>query len=189
MTKPTHRASHLIQLRESRSRRFESNLKPALEAGGIDPSQLRQRFFQDMALMQNRTRGPLFELAGEMLLMGHLQRRGHAGAEIRKQARFPVGDGLRIADFYVPAIKTIFEVKSGYVVWSKPVRLQVKKDAWLLKNSHEVSDVLWLLFRGGSARALAGLKAAGIECFDLGFGGEEPVSKPTTVIPVQPHFR
>ncbi|MFZ2854537.1 MAG: hypothetical protein WAZ34_10580 [Rhodocyclaceae bacterium] len=184
MVKPTTRANHLITLRENRSRRFDSNLKPALEARGIDSGQFRQRFFQDMALMQNRTRGSLFELAGEVLLTGHLQQMGHAGAELRKQVRFAAGDKLRIADFFAPAIKTIFEVKSGYVVWSKPVRLQAAKDAWLLKQSPEVAQVVWLLFRGGSARALAGLEAADIECFDLGFGGEAPVSKPTTVIRV-----
>lgn len=184
MTKPIPRANHLSTLRENRSRRFDSNLKPALEAEGIDSGQFRPRFFQDVALMQNRTRGPLFELAGEVLLMGHLQRMGHVGAELRKQVRFAAGDKLRIADFFAPVIKTIFEVKSGYVVWSKPVRLQAEKDTWLLKQSQEVTEVVWLLFRGGSARALAGLEAAGIECFDLGFGEEEPVGKPTTVIRV-----
>ena len=184
MAKPTPRANHLNTLRGSRSRRFDSNLKPSLDAEGIDSGQFRQRFFQDMALMQNRTRGPLFELAGEGLLMGHLQRLGHAGAELRKQVRFAAGDNLRIADFFAPAFNTIFEIKSGYVVWSKPVRLQAAKDAWLLKQSLEVTEVVWLLFRGGSARALDGLESAGIECFDLGFGWEDPASKPTTLIRV-----
>jgi hypothetical protein len=184
VVKPTPRANQLITLRENRSRRFDSNLKPALEAKGIDSNQFRQRFFQDMALMQNRTRGPLFELAGEVLVTGHLQRMGHGGAELRKQVRFAVADGVRVVDFLVAAIKTVFEVKSGYVLWSKPVRLQAAKDAWLLDHSPDVTQVIWLLFRGGSARALAGLQAAGIECFDLGFGGTEPVSKPTTVIRV-----
>lgn len=184
MAKPTPRANHLNTLRGNRSRRFDSNLKPTLEAEGVDSGQFGQRFFQDMALMQNRTRGPLFELAGEVLLTGHLQRLGHASAELRKQVRFAAGDNLRIADFFAPAIKTIFEIKSGYVVWSKPVRLQAEKDAWLLKHSQEVTQVVWLLFRGGSARALAGLESAGIDYFDLGFGGEVPVSNPTTVIRV-----
>jgi len=135
-----------------------------------------------MALMQNRARGTLFELAGEVLITGHLQRMGHGGTELRKQVRFTVGDCVRVADFFVPAIKTIFEVKSGYLIWNKPVRLKANKDVWLLDQSHEVERVVWFLFRGGSPRALAGLEAAGIECFDLGFGGEEPVTNPTTII-------
>lgn len=184
ITKPLQRASHLTSLREGRFRRFDSNLKPVLEAQGIDTSQFRQRFFQDMALIQNRMRGTLFELAGEMLLTKHLERQGHGGAELRKQARLSSGDRLRIADFFAPTIKTIFEVKSGYVVWSKPVRLQAEKDAWLLKQSREVTKVVWLLFRGGSTKALAGLHAAGIECFDLGFGDEVPVGKQSVPIKV-----
>lgn len=182
MGKHTTRTSHLVTLRNNRSRRFESNLKPLLGAQLGDAVQFSQGFFQNMALMQNRTRGTLFELAGEVLLTGHLQRMGLTGTELRKQVRFAVEDRIRVADFYVPAIKTIFEIKSGYVIWNKPLRQQAKKDAWLLGQSQEVTRVVWFLFRGGSARALAGLEAAGIECFDLGLGGEEPVSQPTTVI-------
>lgn len=182
MTKKASRADHLPTLRQNRSRRFDSNLKPSLEAQGVDTKQFSQRFFQDMALMQNRARGTLFELAGEVLITGHIQRMGHGGTELRKQVRFTVGNGVRVADFFVPAIKTIFEVKSGYLIWNKPAKLQANKDVWLLDQSHEVEQVVWFLFRGGSPRALAGLKTAGIERFDLGFGGEEPVTNPTTII-------
>ena len=184
MGKPTPRASHLETLRNNRSRRFESNLKPLLEAQQGESVQFSHGFFQNMALMQNRTRGALFELAGEVLLTGHLRRMGLVGMELRKQVRFAVGDRIRIADFYVPAIKTIFEIKSGYVVWNKPLRQQAEKDAWLLDQAQEINRAVWFLFRGGSTRALAGLEASGIECFDLGLGGDEPVSQPTTVIRV-----
>lgn len=182
MTKEIPRTTRLKILQENRSRRFESNLKSSLEALAIDTSQFGQRFFQSMALAQNRTRGPLFESLGELLLIGHLQRRGYPGVELRKQVRFAAEDSIRVVDFFVPAIKTIFEVKSGYLTWCKPVRLQSKKDAWLLGQSEEVAAVVWFLFRGGSVRALAGLQAAGIECSDLGFDSEASVSKPTTVI-------
>lgn len=181
---PRSRASHLAALRENRLRRFESNLKPSLAVAGIDPAQFQSRFFQDMALLQNRTRGPLFELAGELLLTQHLARLGHAGTELRKQVRLPAGDELRIADFYAPAIKTLFEVKSGYICWSKAVRHQVGKDAWLLRNSPEVAEVIWLLFRGASAKALSQLAAVGIVCVDLGFGNAEVSDGPKTVIRV-----
>jgi len=184
MAKQTFRPNPLDTLRGNRSRRFDSNLKPTLEAQGIDTSQFGSRFFQDIALMQNRVRGSLFELAGERLIASHLQRLGHGGAELCKQVRFTVADGVRVADFFAPAINAIFEVKSGYVTWSKPIRQQAKKDTWLLEQSHEVARVAWFLFRGGSVRALAGLQAAGIECFDLGLGGEEPITQPTTVIRV-----
>lgn len=182
MTRPASRAKHLDTLRENRSRRFESRLKPLLDVQGVATDGFRQRFFQDMALMQNRARGSLFELAGEALVTGHLRRMGHAGAELRRQVRFAVADGFRIADFYVPALRTSFEVKSGYVVWNKSVRLQAQKDAWLLGQAQAVARVVWLLFRGGSARALAGLQAAGIECFDLEFDTATPDPQPVTVI-------
>jgi len=181
---PLFRSTHLAALRENRSRRFESNLKPALVAGGVDPSLFQSRFFQDMALLQNRTRGPLFELAGELLLIRHLARLGYAGTELRKQVRLPADDELRIADFYAPAIKTLFEVKSGYICWSKAIRHQVGKDAWLLRNSPEVAEVIWLLFRGASAKALSHLAAMGIVCVDLGFGDGQVSDGPKTVIRV-----
>lgn len=171
MNKQTCRASHLATLRQNRTRRFESNLKPLLTAQGVDTKQFSQRYFQDIALMQNRARGNLFELAGEVLVTNHLKRMGHARVDLRKQVRFAVADGVRIVDFFVSEIKTTFEVKSGYLTWSKSVRLQAKKDAWQLDQSHAVARVVWFLFRGSSPRALAGLQAAGIECFDLGFGG------------------
>lgn len=44
--------------------------------------------------------------------------------------------------------------------------------------------MVWLLFRGGSALVLAGLATAGIECFDLGLGGEAPDTGPVTVVRV-----
>jgi len=143
---------HLAALRESRARRFESNLKPAIEAVGIDTTQFRTRFFQDMVLLQNRARGQLFELAGELLLGRYLARLGHADTEVRKQVRFPVENEMRIADFHVPTIKTLLDVKSGYISWCKPTRLQAYKDAWLLRNSDEVTEVIWFLFRGARPR-------------------------------------
>ncbi len=186
MKKPPVRQTHLATLRTNRERRFESGLKPALDVAGVEAGVFKSRFFQDVALIQNRARGQLFELIAERLLVGHLQRMGLEGADFERQVRFPVDQGIRVADFYVPAKRLIVEVKSGYVTWSRSVRLQAAKDACLLQSADRVGQVEWFLFRGGSPRALAGLAAAGITCYDLGFGGEKSEAKVATVIRLPP---
>lgn len=186
MSKQSLRNSHLPTLRDNRERRFVSSVKPSLEKAGIDAGIFQPRFFQDISLIQNRTRGRVFELMAEVLLAGHLQRMGLDGRAFEKQVRFEIDGKIRIADFYVPAKRMIVEVKSGYVIWNRSVREQVAKDVGLMKQSKQVADVMWLLFRGGSARALASMEKAGITCYDLGFGvpQAESDSGPKTIIRV-----
>lgn len=178
------RTGHLNVLRENRARRFESNLKPLLTAQGAAVAGMRQRFFQDVALVQNRARGGLFELIGEHLLVNHLRRQGVPGESLRKQVRFDTPDGIRIADFLCTATGTIYEMESGYLIWNRSARMQAGKDAWLLAQGREVRQAVWFLFRGGSAKALVGLTAAGIGHLDLGFGIPSDDAGPVTVIRV-----
>jgi hypothetical protein len=164
---------YVRELRALRRRHFKRDLAEKLRAAGVNPDEMEQSFYRDMRNLQNRTRGPLFELLAEVSIQQTFRDgrnlKSSVGLELapEKHVRFETPDGLRVADLYYRADRSVVEVKSGYIYASRDIKAQVKKDRWLLANHDEVDEVVWVLFRGGSAPLLAHLGEAGIRWIDM----------------------
>jgi hypothetical protein len=167
---PRSRTSYQHELRSNREERFKALLANRISVEGIDISSIEQSFLTDVKNLQNRTRGRVFEVMGTVGVRSFLQSPPEADLTPPVEQKIfhsPLGE--RRVDLYYQELKTIVEIKSGYVVNRASIRLQVSKDGLLLDSHPEVVRVVWLLYRGGSKPLIRNLEQAGIEWHDLEF--------------------
>ena len=147
-----------------RNREFKANeiLKDKLQETGALPEDSRERIIKSISLIQNRTRGPLFELMAEVILA-----KIYKFENYDRQAVFETPYGKRRIDLYIPDQKLAIEVKSGYARSRKFVRTQIKKDHYVLRNNPEVEKIVWICFRGATKPLISYLKKHDIEYYDL----------------------
>lgn len=119
--------------------------------------QLKRQFDLKARSIRNRTRGRLGEVAAE-LLVPLTARNG----VIRDRAVFDTPLGLRRLDNFQPDSREAIESKNTRAVADRRTRLQVLKDAYLLKTG-QVVKVTWMLFFGGSPRLIGLLREHGIQ--------------------------
>ncbi len=160
--------SYKKELAANRRQYFKKNMETVLRDAGVDPAIIRPKVYREMCNLQNRTRGQLFELMGEVLTVNNLRDRLRIGPDDKpqKQKTFITPHGRRRNDLYYDSLRLAVEVKSGYVYLNKSTRAQIEKDRWLLQAGY-VEAVVWLVFRGGSSNAIAALKKADIETIDI----------------------
>ena len=133
-----------------------------LQRQGVDPATFHHSFFADLITLQNRTRGAVFEIVGEVLgrtLLGDAE-----AAETQHCVDTPYG-GRRI-DLWYATSRVALEIKSGFIVGSRSIRVQIQKDEWLLQTG-AATRIVWLLFRGATQRVRDALDRAGIEWYDI----------------------
>lgn len=109
----------------------------------------------------SRTRGHLGELMTTMLFPKALR-----NEVIVDRVTFQTPFGERRIDNFHPRLLVAIESKNTRVVARKSIRLQITKDAYLLKEK-VCKEITWVLFRGASAKVLSLLDSAGIACINL----------------------
>lgn len=176
--------SYIRELRQNRDFKATEFFKNSLFKTGVEIKDLQKRFLSDIALLQNRTRGPLFKLMAEVMIGNVFN-----VSEFDRQAVFTTPDGVRRFDLFVPSQGIAFEVKSGYVRLRSFTSEQINKDRYLLENDERVKRVIWVCFRGATApleRTLKGKEhEPEIEYFDIGYDQMEvDEEKPKQVIRV-----
>lgn len=174
--------NYIRELRQNRDFKATELLKNSLCKTGVEIKDLQKRFLSDIALLQNRTRGPLFELMAEVMIGNVFN-----VSEFDRQAVFTTPDGVRRFDLFVPSQGIAFEVKSGYVRLRRFTREQINKDRHLLANDERVKRVIWVCFRGATAPLINALDGKGlkpeIEYFDIGYDQMEvDEEKPKQII-------
>lgn len=115
--------------------------------------------------LRSRTKGELGELM-TTLFFDEAKR-----SEIitdRKTFKTPYG-GRRVDNFHPTTLQAV-ESKNTRVTARRFVRVQIKKDAYLLQQKM-ISSCTWVCFEGASKRAIELIQAAGIEFVDM--GGQE----------------
>lgn len=165
---------YIRQLRQNRCFKATELFNNGLVDAGVNVQELRKGFLQEIALLQNRTRGPLFELMAEVMI-GKI----FNISDFDRQAVFTVPQlGKRRFDLFSPSHGIAFEVKSGYVGLRSFTRKQIAKDKYLLTHDEQVKRIVWVCFRGATeplVKALErGTSDAVIDYFDIGFGEMEP---------------
>ena len=148
--------------RDLRAFRPKSELIALLEEQGVDRSSFDRSFFTEIVNLQNRTRGAVFEIVGETLAQTLLGKTETAA----QQHCIDTPHGGRRIDLFYPTLGVALEIKSGFIVHSRSIRMQIQKDEWLLSTA-TVSRIVWLLFRGGTQRTRDALDRAGIEWYDI----------------------
>ena len=154
--------NYKTELRANRHRYFDRHFKARLDQAGVDTALFSSSVLRDIRNLQNRTRGNLFELMGEVLVQQDLESRERPS----KQKRLETPFGQRRLDLFFEAENLAVEVKSGYVTNRRSIRAQIRKDRYLIAGGI-VGAVLWLLFRGASRKALQNLERGGIRYIDL----------------------
>ena len=154
--------NYLNELRKNRDFKATEIIKKNLYKNRAEADSLKKGLLREIALIQNRTRGPLFELMAETLII-----KVFGEHEFISQKRIVTPFGVRFVDKYIPEKKIMIEVKSGYVRLNKFIREQVKKDNYLLINHPEIDEVVWLCFRGATTPLINFIKSNGIEYIDI----------------------
>jgi len=169
---------YLDGLRRNRDFKATEIIQSSFAKTGIRRAELDKGLFQEIALIQNRTRGPLFELMAEVIIgkVFTLQ-----GCDRQKVLSTPYGD--RKIDIYIPSDKVAIEVKSGYARSTAFTRKQIQKDKYLLEYQCDVKRVVWFCFRGATDPIQKSLKDTGIEYCDIEYDSfEEQVSETEKIV-------
>ena len=133
-----------------------------------DSESLRSRIISE----QNIARGLLGEFAAFWYLIAY--RHVESGEEIIEDRRvFDTPFGQRRVDVFDQVGGLAIEAKSGYLYDSKGTRTQVVKDSYLLSQGL-ITECVWLLLHGGSAKALKRLNDHGIQ-YLVGWFGSLPL--------------
>lgn len=128
----------------------------------IDKHGLRKSLLTELTLLQNRTRGSIFELMGEVSVttvfnIDH--------PETQKVFNTPFGK--RKVDLYFEADGVIVEIKSGYARSRSFIRKQIQKDAFIVNDDHHIKRAVWILFRGATKPLITYLEKNKIEYIDM----------------------
>lgn len=160
---------YLDDLRKNRYFKATEIIQSSFEKTGIRKSELDKSLFQKISLIQNRTRGPLFELMAETIIGKVFKINDFDRKKIFKT---PLGD--RRIDLFVPDEKIAIEVKSGYARSTVFTRKQVNKDRYIIhytlfiiQHEAEVERVVWFCFRGATNPLKKILNHNGIEYCDI----------------------
>jgi hypothetical protein len=132
-------------------------LPPDLPSSQEELTQLKRLFDLKARSIRNRTRGRLGEVAAELLVP--MTKRD---AVIRDRMTFTTPLGVRRLDNFLPETREAIESKNTRAVANRRTRVQVLKDAYLLKEGL-VSKVVWMLFFGASPRLIALLEEHDIQ--------------------------
>jgi hypothetical protein len=154
--------TYLMELRENREFKATDIVKNSLNNAGIDVKDLNKNLLQDISLIQNRSRGPLFELMAEVII-GNVFNVN----EFDKQTVFSTPYGKRRIDLFIPRQGVAIEVKSGYGRLRNFIKEQIKKDAFILTHEPSVKQVVWVCFRGATKPLTELLQKNGIEYCDI----------------------
>ncbi len=164
----TKSTAYKRELRSNRKVHFKTRFESLLRQAGVDPSTMEASVLRDLKNLQNRIRGQVFEVMGEVITSDTLGTRiDLTNGPPDKQKRFETPFGQRRADLYYPTAKLMVEVKSGYVTCNREVRKQIAKDQWIKENDSDVNDVAWILFRGATRNTISLLDHNCIEWFDI----------------------
>lgn len=155
---------YLDDLKKNRSFKATEIIQSSLEKAGIKKSELDKSLFQKISLIQNRNRGPLFELMTEAII-----ERVFGINEFDRQAVFKTPFGDRRIDLFIPDNKIAIEVKSGYARSTAFTRNQIMKDNYLIQHTAEVERVVWFCFRGATNPLMKFLSTNGVEFCDIGY--------------------
>ncbi len=147
------------ELRKNRKLFLESILEKNI---GLSETEQKSVFRKTISI-QNRTRGKLGELLGEVSLTA--EKKVEQKDLKTDSAVFETPFGKRRVDIYWRAKKVAVETKMGYVYASKSIINQAKKDNFLLKNN-SFNRVIWLLIKGGSKSLKSELKNRQIEIIE-----------------------
>lgn len=153
---------YLKELRENRDFKATEIVKNSLNDSGVDVRDLNKNLLRDISLIQNRTRGPLFELMAEVII-GNV----FGVNKFDKQIVYSTPYGKRRIDLFIPETGVAIEVKSGYGRSRKFIREQIKKDNYILANEPNVKQIVWVCFRGATKPLIALLQKNGIEYCDI----------------------
>jgi len=141
---------------------------------------LDSALLNEIALMQNRARGKIYEKMGQSLVEYYLREIEKYEGPINIVADKTTFDSFdsngkrskRRFDLYLVDFRIGVEIKSGRVNYHRSIRDQIHKDYYLLKNNL-VTDVWWFLFYGASQKTLAELLKRKINFIDLGLNDFE----------------
>lgn len=143
-------------------REFKAN--QILKDDLIDKFGLRKSLLSQIALIQNRTRGKVFEIMGEVCV-----KEAFDVKDFDRQSSFETPFGLRKIDIFDKEKGLIIEVKSGYARSKLFVRKQIQKDAYLVKYHSDIKKAIWVCFRGATKPLINYLKQYKIDYYDVGY--------------------
>lgn len=132
-------------------------LPTELPADEVELKRLKRLCDLKARSIRNRTRGRLGEVAAELLVPMSMR-----NAVIRDRMTFTTPLGARRLDNFLPETREAIESKNTRAVANRRTRVQVLKDAYLLKEGL-VSKVVWMLFFGASPRLIALLEEHDIQ--------------------------
>lgn len=126
----------------------------------LEVALLTNKMARSVASIRSRTRGRLGEVMASSLFP----------MDVRDQVQldrmvFDTPHGQRRIDNYLPETRQAVESKYVRITASARTKKQILKDAYLLKEG-AVSEVIWVLFYGGSSRVMQMLKDNNIQVVD-----------------------
>jgi hypothetical protein len=144
---------------------------------------LNTKLLNEIALIQNRARGKVYEQMGLVLVQYYLREiENYQGsiniAEDKVVFDCPNSKGKqskRRFDLFLLDFQIGVEIKSGRVTYRGSIRDQIYKDHFLMKKG-DVQDVWWFLFYGASKRVISELNKRNIAYIDFGFNDFEEIS-------------
>jgi len=153
---------YLRELKENRDCKATEIVKNSLNNSGFEVKDLNKDLLRDISLIQNRTRGPLFELMAEVII-GNV----FGVKEFKKQNVYTTPYGKRRIDLFIAETGVAIEVKSGYGRSRKFTRKQIEKDSYILQNEPNVNQIVWVCFRGATKPLITLLHKNGIQYCDI----------------------
>lgn len=121
---------------------------------------LTARMIRKTASVRARTRGRLGEVMASSLFPKEIRDRVQLDSAV-----FETPYGQRRLDNYLPETRQAVESKYLRVVASTRIRKQIDKDRHLL-NTGVLSEVVWVLYYGGSKKVMQYLEDSGIQVID-----------------------
>ena len=150
---------YLYELRKNREFKANKILKDCLDNNFWGTN---KKLLRDISLIQNRTRGPLFELMAEIII-GKV----FGVSEFDKQTVFSTPYGRRKIDLFIPDQSVAIEIKSGYARLKNFIKKQILKDNYILINDPGVKQIVWVCFRGATKPLVTYLKKNCIDYVDV----------------------
>lgn len=155
--------NYLKSLKKNRSIKADQILKDF-----INKYDLRKKLLSEITLLQNRTRGNLFELMGELTVSDTYNIK-----DFETQKIFDTPWGKRKVDLFSSNEQLIIEIKSGYARSNSFTRKQIEKDKYIINNYKDVKKSIWILFRGGTKPLTKFLDKSNIEYLDVEYDMKE----------------
>jgi hypothetical protein len=155
-------------LKQLREQKADQILKDDL----IDKYGLRKGLLKEITLIQNSSRGRIFEIMGEVTIAKVFD-----VEDFDKQKVFNTPYGKRRIDLYSKEKGVIIEVKSGYARSKAFIRKQIQKDLYILENESHIKKAVWICFRGATKPLMKLLENSNIDYVDMEYDKMEIDSK------------